>query len=73
MNNPVAVLTAALLAVSLAACQNKEESMPMPETGAIQEPVPETSPPTQMGAPPASSEGTAPESANQPGGAPPAQ
>jgi hypothetical protein len=47
MNYPVSMLLSAMLVMPLVACQKKEESMPMPETGQVSPPSPE------FGAPPA--------------------
>lgn len=74
MNYPVPVLIVAMLAMSLGACQKKEESMPMPEASAPMAPAPGT-PPGDMGMPPAPAEGGAPQQpGSEPsGGQPPAQ
>ncbi len=69
MNYSVSVLLSAMLAMSLAACQNKEESMPMPETGAISPPSQEMDSPP-MKTPPPSSESAEPQSGSQPGSQP---
>ncbi len=70
MSYSAPILLSAMLAMSLAACQKKEESMPMPETGAIPAPSPETGAPPPMATPPASSESLEPQSGSQPGSQP---
>lgn len=74
MSYPVPILIVAMLALSLGACQKKEESTYMPEASAPAAPAPEPNP-GEMVTPPAPSEGGMPQQpGSEPsGGQPPAR